>query len=297
MKRSLFYRRLFCLLPSLLLAAASACNFQGVETPSPATLDATGSFATVYARLTEGAAQLPSSTPSAPATPTDPQPTLTLTAAPAVSPSVGATQTRTLPPKPTLACDQAGAGSPIDVTIPDDTELLPGEVFTKVWRLQNTGSCTWSEEYAARLFSGARMSAPEIVRLEDRVRPGETVEIVVDMIAPEKPGTYQGNWKLQNASNQLFGIGPAGSAPFWVRIIVLAPPTATAGAVTATFTLTPTLTQTPTLTETATGTASPTPTPTETVTPTGTPTGTPTLTTTATLSATVSARVFISANP
>jgi hypothetical protein len=42
--------------------------------------------------------------------------------------------------------------------------------------------------------------------------PGQTVEITVDMVAPLKPGTYQGNWKLRNASNVLFGIGPNGSA-------------------------------------------------------------------------------------
>jgi hypothetical protein len=30
-----------------------------------------------------------------------------------------------------------------DGTVPDDTGFAPGEVFTKVWRVRNSGTCTW----------------------------------------------------------------------------------------------------------------------------------------------------------
>jgi hypothetical protein len=40
------------------------------------------------------------------------------------------------------------------------------------------------------------------------------------MVAPQVAGTYQGNWKVQNASGGWFGIGPSGDSAFWVRIIV-----------------------------------------------------------------------------
>src|SRR5574341_2099831 len=30
-----------------------------------------------------------------------------------------------------------------DVTYPDNTRLAAGEKFTKTWKLQNTGKCTW----------------------------------------------------------------------------------------------------------------------------------------------------------
>jgi len=161
------------------------------------------------------------------------------------------------PPTPTLVCDQAAAGNPIDVTIPDDTELMPGQSFTKIWRLQNTGTCTWTPDYAVRFFYGAQMSAPESISLHQAVVPGETVEIAVDMVAPLSSGIQQGNWKLRNAAGQLFGIGPNGDAPFWVRILVLKP-----------FTSTPT----PSLTSTVTPSTTPTSTQTPTVTPTATPT-------------------------
>jgi hypothetical protein len=53
------------------------------------------------------------------------------------------------------------------------------------------------------------------------------VDISVDMVAPTAAGKFQGNWKLRNASNVLFGIGPNSSAPFWVRIVVVNTPTGT----------------------------------------------------------------------
>jgi len=83
------------------------------------------------------------------------------------------------------------------------------------------------------------------VALSGDVAPGQSVDISVDMVAPSKAGNYQGNWKLRNAANVLFGIGPGSAAPFWVRIVV---------AVTATPTATP-RTTTPTVTTAATSTA------------------------------------------
>ena len=40
------------------------------------------------------------------------------------------------------ACDQAAFIR--DVTVPDGSPFAPGETFTKTWRLQNTGTCTWT---------------------------------------------------------------------------------------------------------------------------------------------------------
>jgi len=92
-----------------------------------------------------------------------------------------------------------------------------------------------------------------MILLGSEVAPGGMVDITVDMKAPIDPGSYQGNWKLMNSRGQLFGIGPKGDAPFWVRISVLR---------VATQTSTPTITPTPTLTPTAPATSTLTPTPT-----------------------------------
>lgn len=164
------------------------------------------------------------------------------------------TATLVVLPSATLVCDQAGAGISIDVTVPDNTPLLPGQSFTKIWQLQNTGTCAWTSAYAARFFYGNQMSAPDMVFLGRDVPPGGFIEISVDMVAPMQPGTYQGNWKLRNADGALFGIGPRGDSPFWVRIQVLQPETTTP-------TISPTPAPSPTLTETPTPSPSPTPTP------------------------------------
>jgi len=152
---------------------------------------------------------------------------------------------------PEVYCDQAAAGNPIDITIPDDTLIPPGQSLIKTWKLVNIGSCTWTTLYSARFFYGDRMGAPEIVPLQGNVLPAQSVEISIEMVAPQTAGTYQGNWKLSNPSGVLFGIGPNGDSPFWVRIIVPENPSATATATQA-LTATSLPTDMPTSTATAT---------------------------------------------
>ena len=105
---------------------------------------------------------------------------------------------------PTVRCDQAGAGNPLDITIPDDSRIAGGESFIKTWKLVNTGTCTWTTTYSASFFYGDRMGAPESVPLQASILPAQSAEISIEMIAPTSPGTYQGNWKLSNPSWQAF---------------------------------------------------------------------------------------------
>jgi hypothetical protein len=97
-------------------------------------------------------------------------------------------------------CNLAAPGSPIDVTIEDDSVLQPGESFTKVWRLVNAGSCTWTRDYRAEWFYGEKMGDTLSVPLNTTVAPGESVEIYVDMMAPKAPGTYQSRVAIPSAS-------------------------------------------------------------------------------------------------
>lgn len=80
------------------------------------------------------------------------------------------------------------------------------------------------------------MGSPAAVALPSDVPQGQTIDISVDMVAPLVPGTYQGNWKLKNASGAWFGLGP-GAGPFWVKIKVVGTGTpGTSGTPTATST-------------------------------------------------------------
>jgi hypothetical protein len=101
--------------------------------------------------------------------------------------------------------------------------MLPGQRFSKTWRLLNSGACTWTRDYSVVWWSGETFSAPVQMRFSNPVLPGRGVDITADMIAPEKTGNCHSTWKLQNARGVVFGIGPSGDAPFWVRIRVVEP--------------------------------------------------------------------------
>jgi len=233
------------LMLSMAVVFLTGCSLPGRARSTP-TLDLTQVYGTLAVMVTTQptAVVTQAAGTASPATPT---PTMVQ---PNTTPRPSLTTSSALP-TPAVPCDQAAAGLPIDVTITDDTLLAPGEAFTKIWRLQNAGSCTWTLYYSAAFFYGDRMDAPPIVPFSQAVPPGAEVEIAVEMIAPLTPGTYQGNWKLSNAEGALFGIGPDGDAPFWVRIIVseTLPGTPTA---TPTQTLVPVTSPSPTPSPTAT---------------------------------------------
>ena len=239
------------------VALSTGCNFPTRSTtsvPGPATLAAR----TVEVVLTQAAAntQLPS--------PQQVTPSSTLIV---VEPSAT---------EGPLGCVDL-ASFVADVTFPDGSILAPGEAFLKIWSLQNSGTCTWTPSYSIVFFGGERMGAPSVIALVTIVPPGDNVNLAVDMTAPLIPGTYQGFWRLRNAEDILFGIGPDGDQSFWVKIVVPAQST-----------ITSTLTSTPTLTLTSTPTPTPSPTLTNTATPTPSPTQTPTATETGTSTSTPS---------
>jgi hypothetical protein len=133
------------------------------------------------------------------------------------------TPTQTLTPSPTatsVPCDRAAFVT--DVTVEDGADFGPGDNFTKTWRLQNNGSCTWTSSYDLVFQSGDAMNAPAAVQLTSgTVGPGQTVDVSVNLKAPNSPGTYKGYFRLRNGSGVIFGIGPTANVSFWVEIEVL----------------------------------------------------------------------------
>jgi len=212
----------------VIFLALAGCNLPGSEESQK--LDVTQAYQTVEANLTQAATLTPQASPTTVPTQT---PTATLTATIAATTAV-ATPRPANTIAPVVGCDLAAAGDPIDVTIPDDTKMQPGKSFTKTWRLVNAGTCTWNTSYSAAVFSGDGMDAPANVPLPGNVAQGQSVDISVDMVAPDNPGTYLGYWKLKNAAGQWFGIGPTGGAAFWVKIIVEGTPTTITPTVTGT---------------------------------------------------------------
>lgn len=119
-----------------------------------------------------------------------------------------------------LPCNMASLGIPFGLGVADDTHFYPGDTFTQTWRLVNHGSCTWTRDYMLVWFSGDPLGNVKRVSLYREVPPGASIDMTVEMTAPAEPRFYQSNWKISAPDGTLFGIGPQGDAPFWVRIII-----------------------------------------------------------------------------
>ena len=107
-----------------------------------------------------------------------------------------------------------------DVTIPDNTSIPGGAGFTKTWRLRNGGTCTWTTGYKLVFDHGDVLGGPAEISLNNTVNPGGTVDLPVNLVAPNSNGTYQGYWMLKNNSGAKFGLGSAANLAFWVKIVV-----------------------------------------------------------------------------
>ncbi|MBN2388240.1 MAG: hypothetical protein JXB85_14580 [Anaerolineales bacterium] len=196
----------------------SACGADPADlTPTPDVhLVQTQAVATFASGLTQTALTMPTATPTLTATPTG-TPTVTNTPS---TPAGGAA--------PTASC--YGATFVADVTIPDNTAMVPGAVFTKTWRIRNSGSCAWDVGFRLAFTGGDSMSGAPYT-LTAAVAAGAEVEIAIAMTAPNTPGTIRGNWRMATAAGTYFG------DEVYVQIIV--------GGEAPTATETPTLTSEP----------------------------------------------------
>jgi polar amino acid transport system substrate-binding protein len=108
-----------------------------------------------------------------------------------------------------------------DVTVPDGTEMAPGENFDKVWRIRNIGTCTWNSSYSLAFVQGDQMGG-DTVNVAGSVSSGATYDITIDQTAPDSPGTYGGVWEMRNGNGVFFG------EALWVEIVVSGAPAPTA---------------------------------------------------------------------
>ncbi len=90
-----------------------------------------------------------------------------------------------------------------DVTVPDGTHMEKGEAFVKTWRLRNSGTCDWPADTVLTLVS-SEMGGPQSVEV-GAVAVGETVDISVDLAAPNSDGNFDGLWKLQGGGVDIPG--------------------------------------------------------------------------------------------
>jgi hypothetical protein len=108
-----------------------------------------------------------------------------------------------------------------DVSIPDNTMMKKGERFIKTWQFKNTGTCTWTPEYAVIFVWGDQMGGASPKPLGQTVTPGQLIEISTELQAPKETGGYQGSWIFQDPEGNQFGTGEQARNLFWVNITVV----------------------------------------------------------------------------
>lgn len=107
-----------------------------------------------------------------------------------------------------------------DVTIPDDTPISKGKSFAKTWRIKNSGTCAWDDQYKFVMISiDDGLSTTEAESLMPPVAPGENVDIEVSLrvdsdatVGDKLRATFQ----LRAPDGTLFGSQP------YVRVMAAA---------------------------------------------------------------------------
>jgi len=184
-----------------------ACGLFTAATPQPeATLNSlyTAAAETLSFMSTKDTMSAPSATP-----------TLSI---PTNSPTAFATYTPVPPLQTITKCDSAAFIT--DITYPDGTILSRGSTFTKIWRVKNTGTCTWTTAYNLVFVSGEKFGGKSVVALPASVGPGKTVDLSIQLTAPNQDGHFTGYWQLRNASGIPFGFGSSGEAGIYVDVNV-----------------------------------------------------------------------------
>jgi hypothetical protein len=191
----------------VIFIAILACNLPATQVNGP-DLASTYAAQTVAVDLTLAAlGNIGGSTPNV-------QPTTEVV----IPPTAQLTSTWTIMPTITLTPAPCNKVRYIDdLSIPDDSAMAPYTSFTKMWRIRNDGTCTWTTSYSVYFDSGNQMGAVPSIPLTRNVYPGETYDISIMMTAPSSAGTYTSNWKMKDQNGVNFITNP-----LYVRIIVQA---------------------------------------------------------------------------
>ena len=185
------------LLISGLLLAACGTSTATEPTPDVAAVR-TSAASTVEAKYTLTAAAF---------TPTSIPP-------PTETPEPEATATETEEPVPVITneegtpvelCDSLGYDIlTVDVTVPDNTIMSPGQDFIKTWLVKNTGVCPWGAGYVLTYAGYTDKMSGQFIAMTEVIQPGEEVEVSVQFKAPDQADEYLSAWSMQNPQGVTF---------------------------------------------------------------------------------------------
>ncbi len=185
-------------------ALITGCGSSPAATPTiDPQLIMTDVAGTIQADFTQVALLTPSATIAPPpiATPL-PIPTQPLPLAP-TSPA------NALGPAPVLPAESPDNATWIeDVETPDGTIFEGGDRFTRIWKIENSGTTIWNTDYRLIYYYGEPImcdEADKVIYLQQTVDPYNQITFSVRMTAPDQHGTYKNHFRMINDKGEIFG--------------------------------------------------------------------------------------------
>jgi hypothetical protein len=186
----------------MMLVMIMAC-IPGAAAPVVPTIDpntiGTLIVQTANAALTRTAAAVPTLTPTATITPTratnTPEPTATSTVI-----FIFFSPTAVIPATSTVSAtsNKAYSCQIMSVTPANGTSFSGRTDFDATWKVRNNGQRNWNKDIVDYAYlNGDRIQKVDTYDLQETIRRGETVDLVVDMTAPKKNGAYTTNWTMR----------------------------------------------------------------------------------------------------
>jgi hypothetical protein len=187
-------------LTAILIAACGPSATPSEPTPDVAAIR-TSAASTVVSQFTLTAAAFTPTT--APVTDT-PAPEVTTTET-----SLPVAQVTNAEGTTVALCDKyAWDPDTVDVNVPDNTVMSPGQEFIKTWKIKNIGTCAWGEGYEL-VFSYSSLPNDDALNgvaqpLGASIASQQEVEVSVQFTAPDLPGTYFSVWTMENPAGIAF---------------------------------------------------------------------------------------------
>lgn len=198
MKLKLFF---ILFLVATLIVACGPSATPGAPTPDVAAVR-TSAASTVVSQFTLTAAAFTPTT--APVVPTN-TPAPQATQGTATGTSLPVAQVTNAQGTVVALCDKySWDPATVDVNVPDNTTMSPGQDFVKTWKIKNIGSCTWDNTYKLVFSYGSDKLKGQVQPLSAAIAPGQEVDVSVQFTAPDLPGTYTSYWTLQNGKGIAF---------------------------------------------------------------------------------------------
>jgi hypothetical protein len=97
----------------------------------------------------------------------------------------------------------AGNYCRVTLTAPLNSVIVSSP-FDSVWTVENTSGSDWAPDSVDYKFiSGTQMHDHALYDFNQTVKTGEKVKIIVDMVAPARPGIYNTRWAIVESNNTL----------------------------------------------------------------------------------------------